>query len=141
MSLTSICSTSLSSLFCPLYWSFFIFRSVFSCHCLFLISNKNQTFNPIISASPPYSGLKTLHIVIYITKIKHWIEISRFSKLEFRGSKFCGWPKNFRNSRNEISGLAKNLDIHGDLFSRFSKKFAKPRNFLPAKISDNKVNS
>ena len=141
MSLTSICSTSLSSLFCPLYWSFFIFRSVFSCHCLFLISNENQTFNPTISTSPPYSGLKTLHIVIYITKIKHWIEISRFSKLEFRGSKFCGRPKNFRNSRNEISGLAKILDIRGDLFSRFSKKFAKPRNFLPAKISDNKVNS
>ena len=30
--------------------------------------------------SLPYSGSKTLHIVIYVTKIKHWIEISRFSE-------------------------------------------------------------
>ena len=30
--------------------------------------------------SLPYSGLKTRHIVIYVTKIKHWIEISRFSE-------------------------------------------------------------
>ena len=35
-----------------------------------------------------------------------FIEISRFSELEFRG-----WPKSFRNSRNEISRLVKNLDI------------------------------
>ena len=43
-----------------------------------------------------------------------FIKISRFSKLEFRGNKFRGWSKNFRNSRNEISRLAKNLDIRGN---------------------------
>ena len=84
MSLTSICSTSLSSLFCPLLaWSF----CHFSCHYLFIISNKNQTLIPTISTSLPYSGPKTRRIVIYVTKIKHSIDISRFSKLEFRGWK------------------------------------------------------
>ena len=94
---------------------FVIFPSAFSCNCFSIISNKNQTFNPSISTSPLYSGLKTRHIVIYVTKIKHWIEISRFSKSGLR----C-WPKNFRNLL-------------------FGKKVAKPKNFLPTKIFDNKV--
>ena len=46
-----------------------------------------------------------------------------------------------RISRKYISWLAKNLDIRGNQISRFGKKIAKPRNFLPAKISDNKVYS
>ena len=69
---------------------FVIFPSVLSCNCLSIISNKNQTFNSTISTSPLYSGPKTRYIVIYVTKIKHWIKISRFSKLEFRGNKFRG---------------------------------------------------
>ena len=42
--------------------------------------------------SPLYSELKAHHIVLYATKIKHYasFEISKFSKLEFRGDKFCG---------------------------------------------------
>ena len=116
MSLTSICSTSLSSLFCPLFvWSF----CHFSCHYFFIISNKNQTLIPIISTSLPYSGPKTRRIVIYVTKIKHLTEISRFSKIEFRG-----WKKE--------------LMLAGIKFCVLGKKIAKLRNFRPAKISDNK---
>ena len=63
-----------------------------------------------------------------------FIKISKFSKLEFCGNKFCGWPKIFRNSRNEISRLTKDIEI-----SLSGKNIAKPGNFLPAKISDNKV--
>ena len=83
-----------------------------------------------------------LDLLDFFTSIKLWsyligipfIKISRFSKLESRS-----WPKNFRNSRNEISRLAKNLDIRGNQISRFGKKIAKPRNFLLTKISDIKV--
>ena len=38
-----------------------------------------------------------------------FIKILRFWKLEF-----SGWPKNFRNSRNEIWRLTKNIDIFGN---------------------------
>ena len=113
---------------------FIIFPSVFSCNCLSIISNKNPTFNPTISTPSLYSAPKTRHIVIYVTKIKHWIEISGFSKLEFRGNKFRGWPKNFRNSWNEISRLAKNFDIRGNQIPQFGEK---PRNreiFFPRKF-------
>ena len=68
-----------------------------------------------------------------------FIKISMFSKLEFCGNKFCGWPKIFRNSQNEISRFAKSLGIRRNYISRFVKNIAKPQNFLPAKISDNKV--
>ena len=92
---------------------FVISPSVFSYNCLSIISNKNQTFSPTISTSPLYSGPKTRHNDIYVTKITHCIEISRFSKLEFRGNKSCVWPKSFRNLENEITWLAKNVDIRG----------------------------
>ena len=62
---------------------------------------------------------------IYITKIKHWIEISRFSKLKSRGNKFRGWQKILIFARIKFRDLA--------------KKITKPQIFLPAKISDNKV--
>ena len=74
---------------------FVILPSVFLCHSLPISSNKNQTFNPTTSTSPPYSALKTCHIFIYATKIKHCTEISRFSKLEFCGNIFHVWPNNF----------------------------------------------
>ena len=92
--------------------------------CLSVISDKN----PTISISPSYSGLETSLIVIYITKIKHWVEISRFWKLEIleiRGIKFCGWQKI--------------LIFPGIKFCDLAKKIAKLRNFIPTKIYGNKV--
>ena len=95
-----------------------IFPSVFSCHCVSIISNKYQTFNPTISTSPPYSGLKTRHIVIYVTIIKHWIEFSMFSSknfavgqkiLEICRMKFCGWQKILIFAGIKFHDLAKKL--------------------------------
>ena len=68
-----------------------------------------------------------------------FIEISRFSNLEFLGNKFRGLSKNSRNSRNEISRFAKNLAIRGNQIPQFREKIAKPRNILPAKTPDNEV--
>ena len=77
---------------------FVISHSIFLCHCLSVISNKNHIFNPTISTSLPYSGPKMRHIAIYVTKIMDWTEISRFSKLNFAEInfeviKFRGWQK------------------------------------------------
>ena len=76
-----------NAFFCLLSSNFCYFYFVFPCNCLSIISNKNQTINPTISTFPLYSGPKTHNIVIYVTKNKHWSEISSFSKLEFRGNK------------------------------------------------------
>ena len=68
--------------------------------------------------SLPYSGLKTRHIVIYVTKIKHWIEISRFSKLEFHGNKFRGWQKILMFAGIKFRDLAKKLRNREIFFPR-----------------------
>ena len=57
-----------------------------------------------------FTFIKLLSYLIGILFIK----ISRFSKLEFFRNKFRGWPNRFRNSQNETSRLAKNLDIRGN---------------------------
>ena len=124
MSLTSICSTSLPSLICP-FLKFLLFSLLYiRCHCLSIISNKNQTLIPTIATSLPYSGTKTRHIVIYVTKIKHWIEISRFSKLKFRGSKIRGWQKILTFAEIKFCDLTKKLQ---------NRKIFLPRKYLTIK--------
>ena len=58
----------------------------------------------------------------FIKLLPYWtgitfIKILRLSKLEF-----CGWPKNFRNSWNEVSRLAKILLFAGMKFRDLAKK-------------------
>ena len=111
---------------------FVIFPSLFLCHCLSIISNKNQIFNPTVSTSPPCSGPKTRHIVIYVTEIMPWIKISRFSKLNFAKINFAAGQKTLEIHRIKFCGCQKIFIFAGIKFRDLAKKFAKLRNFLHA---------
>ena len=111
--------------FLSYFLKFLLFSLLYiRCHCLSIISNKNQTLIPTIATSLPYSGTKTRHIVIYVTKIKHWIEISRFSKLKFRESKIRGWQKILIFAEIKFRDLTKNCE---------TAKFSSRENFWQSK--------
>ena len=99
-----------------------------------MISNKNQTFNPTIWTSPPYSGQKTRDIAIYVTKIKHWIEITKFSELEFRGNKFRGWPEILEIRGMKFRGWQKILILAEIKFHDLVKKSWNREIFFPRKF-------
>ena len=80
--------------------------------------------------APSIFGTKIRHIVLYVTKIKHWIEISRLSKVEFCGNKFRGWLKNFRNfAVCKKSWYLRELNIMIWQKNRETVKFSSRQNF------------